>query len=81
MRRRLSGLLVGLSMMAGSADAAEPYPAAVTAQELGQSCAASIGRLHVELQAAAIREAKLQAEIARLNDAATAAQPKQPDPR
>jgi hypothetical protein len=66
MRRMIAGLTLTLLGLTGLAWADEPFQPQVTVPELGQQCAATIGRFHVELQAAAILTTKYQAEIARL---------------
>jgi hypothetical protein len=66
MRRVIVGVTLTLLGLTGLAWADEPFQPQVTVPELGQQCAATIGRFHVELQAAAILTTKYQAEITRL---------------
>jgi hypothetical protein len=76
--RLVTGIVAAsLLTVAGLAYAEEPFQPQVTLQELGQQCANSIGRYHVELQVAAIQATKYQAEIARLK--AEAAKAKEPE--
>ena len=62
------GILIAsvVTISVGLAWAEEPFQPSVTLQELGQQCAGGIGRYHVELQMALLKEAKYQAEIERL---------------
>ena len=63
----LTLLLIGVASPLALAQVAdEPFQPTVTLQELGQQCAGGIGRYHVELQIALLKEAKYQSEIERL---------------
>lgn len=66
LRLRIGIVAASLLAVTSIAYAEEPFEPQITLQELGQQCAASIGVSQVELRAAAIKEAKYQAEIARL---------------
>jgi hypothetical protein len=66
MRLMIGVLVISFVAIAGVAFAEEPFQPQITLQELGQQCANSIGRFHVELQVAGVQAAKYQAEIARL---------------
>lgn len=59
-------VLAGFMIMTGKAWAEEAFQPQITLQELGQQCANTIGRYHVELQVAAVQASKYQAELARL---------------